>query len=56
MFAVRYKYVSSVINAKDKVSDPLYVRVFYQFILLISVGFIGFLYWLIFRYFEIFNI
>lgn len=50
------EYVSQVINAKDKVSDPLYKRAFHLFMLLASVGVVGFLYWFIFHYFEILKI
>lgn len=50
------EYVSEAINAKDKASDPLYKRVFHLLILLASVGVVGFLYWFIFRYFEILKI
>ncbi len=50
------EYVSEVINAKDKVSDPLCKRVFLLFILFVSVGVVGFLYWFIFHYFEILKI
>ncbi len=46
------EYVSELINAKDKVSDPLYKRVFYLFILLATVFILGILYWFIFSYFE----
>ena len=50
------EYVSEAINAKDKVSAPLYKRVFHLLILLASVGVVGFLYWIIFHYFEILKI
>lgn len=50
------EYVSEVINAKDKVSDPLYKRAFHLLILLAVVGIVGFLYWFIFHYFEILKI
>lgn len=50
------EYVSELINTKDKVSDPLYKRVFLLFILLVFVCIVGFLYWRIFHYFEILKI
>jgi hypothetical protein len=50
------EFVSDEITAKDKVSDPLYKRVFYLIILLAWLGIVGFLYWFIFFYFKILNI
>jgi amino acid transporter len=50
------EYFSEVINSKDKVTDPLYKRAFHLIILLAVVGAVGFLYWFIFRYFEILKI
>ena len=50
------EYFSEVINAKDKVIDPLYKRAFHLIILLAVVGAVGFLYWFIFHYFEILRI
>jgi ribose/xylose/arabinose/galactoside ABC-type transport system permease subunit len=50
------EYFSEVINAKDKVSDPLYKRAFHLFILLVSMSVIGFLCWFILHYFEILKI
>lgn len=56
VLAIVGEYISEVINAKDKVSDPLYKRIFHLFVLLVSVCVVGFLYWLIFHYFEILKI
>lgn len=56
ILALAGEYVSEVINAKDKVSDPLYKRAFHLFILLATVAIVGFLYWFIFLYFEILKI
>ena len=52
LLAFAGEYVSEMINAKDKVSDPLYKRGFHLLILLATVGILGFLYWFIFHYFE----
>jgi hypothetical protein len=50
------EYISEVINAKDKVSDPLYKRAFHLIILMGSVCIVGFMYWFIIHYFEILKI
>ncbi len=52
ILALAGESVSDLINAKDKVSDPLYKRVFHLFILLATMLFVGFMYWFIFHYFE----
>ncbi len=56
MLAFAGEYVGELVGKKDKVSDPLYKRVFHLIILLSSVGVVGFLYWFIFHYFEILKI
>ena len=56
LFAFAGEYVLGVLNAKDKVSDPLYKRVFHLLVLVAAVGVVGFIYWFIFQYFELLKI
>lgn len=52
IFVISGEYVVELIGKKDKVSDPLYKRVFHLLALLVSVAVVWVLYLVVFHYFE----